>query len=257
YYHVGSDVYFSNNGGVSFTLQTSSAASGGDLVANPFVAGDLWIAASGGIYRSSNFGATFTKVSSSTLSSTNGVMALGAAAPGQSVPAIYVFGTISGFLGVYRSDDGGSTWTQLNDVNHQWGGLLQTFAADPNVFGRLYIGINGRGIIMGNPASSLPSNWVDTDIYTPGNPGWASSSTTLSTGSTVNQWTVNGGGAGLTGNTAAGASLTASTNDQFNFAYQPVSGSAAVSAQLLSLTNADEGNGTPLAGVMFRSSTDN
>jgi hypothetical protein len=323
YYHVGSDIYFSSNGGVSFTLETTSAQSGGELAVNPFVTGDLWIAASGGLYHSTNFGATFSKVSSS-LASTNGILALGAPAPGQTVPAIYVFGTISGFLGVYRSDDGGATWVQLNDVNHQWGGLLQTFAADPNVFGRVYIGINGRGIIMGNPASSLPTNWVDTDINTPGNPGWSTSSTTLSNGTTNTNWILNGGGDGLTGTsttvtsltdvtestgevfaqavttsanglhvgdlvtisgatstaydgtfavasivnattftyiTASGLSaatgtITESTNDQFNFAYEPMSGNVAVSAQLLSLTNADEGNGTPVAGVMMRSSTD-
>ena len=135
----------------------------------------------------------------------------GRTAPGRTNPAIYVFGTIGGFLGVYRSDDGGSTWAKLNDTAHQWGGLLQTFAADPNVFGRVYIGINGRGIIMGNPASSLPANWADTDIYTPGNPGWATSSTTLSNGTTVNQWTVNGGGAGLTASALSVTSLTDAT----------------------------------------------
>ena len=119
-------------------------------------------------------------------------MALAHPAPGQTIPAIYVFGRISGFLGVYRSDDGGSTWTQLNDVNHQWGGLLQTFAADPNVFGRIYIGINGRGIIMGNPVSTLPTGWSDVDIDSPGNPGWSTTSTTLSNGTVVNQWILNG-----------------------------------------------------------------
>jgi hypothetical protein len=323
YYHVGSDVYFSNNGGVSFTLETTLAASGGTMAVNPFVSGDLWIASGGGLFHSTNFGASFTKVNS-TLSSTNGVMALGAPAPGQTTPAIYVFGTISGFLGVYRSDDGGSTWTQLNDVNHQWGGLLQTFAADPNVFGRVYIGINGRGIIMGNPSSSLPVGWVDTDINTPGNPGWSTSSTTLSNGTTNTNWILNGGGDGLTGTSntitsltdvtestgevfaqavtasanglhvgdlvtisgatptaydgtfavasivnsttftyitasglsAASGTITEATNDQFNFASEAIGSDLVVSAQLLSLTNADEGNGTPMAGVMIRSSTD-
>ena len=125
--------------------------------------------------------------------------------------SIFTARSQSSFLGVYRSDNGGSTWTQLNTTSQQWGGLLQTFAADPNVFGRLYIGINGRGIIMGNPASSLPANWVDTDIYTPGNPGWATSSTTLSTGTVVNEWNVVGGGGGLTGNTFSITSLTDTT----------------------------------------------
>ena len=207
YYHVGTNLYFSNNGGVSFTLVSSAVPSGGGLVANPFTSGDLWLAVSGGLYHSTNFGTSFTKVTSS-LTSTNGVMALGAPAPGQTTPAIYVFGTIGGFLGVNRSDDGGATWTQLNDVNHQWGGLLQTFAADPNVFGRIYIGINGRGIIMGNPTSTLPAGWTDIDVNNPGNPGWSTISTTLSNGTTVNQWILNGGGAGLAGSNTSISSLT-------------------------------------------------
>jgi len=244
YYYVGSSVYVSSNKGTSFTLLTSTAPSGGSIAVNPFTTGDLWIAASSGVYEKGVGFSSFSKVSSAALTSTNGVFALGAHAPGQTVPAIYVFGTIGGFLGVYRSDDGGSTWTQLNDTSHQWGGLLQTFAADPNVFGRLYIGINGRGIIMGNPASSLPTGWVDTDVNSPGNPGWATSSTTLSTGTTINQWTMNGGGAGIN-----------LSGDQFNFAYEPESGSASVSAQILGMTDADGTNGTPLSGVMFRAGT--
>ena len=324
YYHVGNSLYYSNNGGVSFTLQSTSAPSGGTMVANPFTAGDIWIAATGGLYHSSNFGLTFSHPASA-LTSSNGVVALGAPAPGQTVPAIYVFGTVSGFLGVYRSDDAGLTWTQLNDVNHQWGGLLQTFAADPNVFGRVYIGINGRGIIMGNPSNTLPAGWTDSEIDTPGNPGWSTTSTTLSTGSTVNQWIVNGGGAGITGNnvsvtsltytqpttgqfyvtavtsaphglhvgdtvTIAGASpagfngtyavagivnsttftyyvvpgassatgsITATTKDQFHLTYRTLTGGGSVSAQLLSMTNADGGLGTPQAGVMFRAGTNN
>jgi hypothetical protein len=55
--------------------------------------------------------------------------------------------------------------------------------------------------------------------------------------------------------TATGT-IIATTNDQFNFAYEPMSGNVTVAAELLSLTNADDGNGTPVAGVMIRSSTD-
>ena len=242
YYYVGTDCYFSSNGGASFTLETSSAPAG-ILAVNPLTSGDLWVAASNGLYHSSNDGATFTEVSS-TLSSTNELLALGAPAPGQSLPAIYVFGTINNFLGVYRSDDGGQTWTLLNDVTHQWGGLIETMAADPKVFGRLYMGINGRGIIMGQPTGNLPSGWSDTDVNTPGNPGWATWTTTLSNGTVAYQWIINGGGAGF----ASGA-------DQLNFTYQSISGNGGLYVKLMSLTNADGTNGTPEAGVMYRAST--
>ncbi len=137
------------------------------------------------------------------------------------------------------------TWTLLNDVSQQWGGVIDAMAADPNVFGRVYLGVNGRGIIVGNPASSLPADWTDTDINTPGNPGWATNTTTLSTGTTVNQWTVIGGGAGIQG-----------TSDQFNFASEPISGSAVVSAQLTAMTDADGNGDAPQSGVMIRGGAD-
>ncbi|HZZ28228.1 MAG TPA: dockerin type I domain-containing protein, partial [Pirellulales bacterium] len=237
-------LYISTNGGHSFT-QTGSALSNGNitLVANPLTAGDLWISSYNGVYHSTNSGTSFTQVSSIGFANVPS-MTLGAPPPGKTYPAIYIYGTINNFLGVYRSDDAGQTWILLNDVNHQWGGLVDTMAADPNVFGRVYLGINGRGVIVGNPASSLPSGWVDADINMPGNPGWASSSTTLSTGATVNLWTVVGGGAGI-----------GDSSDQFNFAYQPISGDVAITAEILSMTNADGTHGTPASGVMFRAGT--
>src|SRR5262249_28885843 len=146
---------------------------------------------------------------------------------------------------------------------------------------------------------------------------------TLSNGSVVNRWTINGGGQGLSGNTfsvnsitssmlntgqrvatgvtsapnrldvgdqvtipratpppyhrpyqisqtttpttfptvatpglaAASGTITASTQDQFNFAYQPITGNSSITAQLLSLTNADGGAGTPQSGVIYRAGT--
>ncbi|HEY2759471.1 MAG TPA: hypothetical protein VGI75_01970, partial [Pirellulales bacterium] len=248
YYYVSNKLWFSNNGGVTFTQQPStSLPSGGAIAVNPFASGDLWVAAGSGVFHSSNFGSSWTKVG--TLNSTNSRMALGAPAPGQTTPAIYIAATIGGFLGYYRSDDGGVSWVQINDANHQWGGFV-TFdnggsfglmAADPNVYGRVYIATNGRGVSVGNPVSSLPVGWADADINSPGNSGWSTSSSTLSGGSVVNQWIVDGGGAGITG-----------TSDQFNFASTSVSGDAAVTAQLTGLTNADGTAGTPEAGVMVR-----
>jgi hypothetical protein len=241
-------LYLSTDGGHSFVADgPANAGTGGigniTLVANPYTAGDLWISSYIGIFHSTNFGASFTIDS---VIGYNNVpsMALGAPAPGSTTPAIYIDGLIGNFLGIYRSDDGGNTWVQLNDLSHQWGGIVPSMAADPNVFGRVYLGINGRGVIVGNPTSSLPAGWADADINTPGNPGWAASSTTLSTGATVSQWTVDGGGAGIQG-----------TSDQFNFAYEPITGSAVISAQITGMTNADPNTALPESGVMIRAGT--
>jgi hypothetical protein len=316
-------LYISSNGGHTFAASAGGALGTGNptLVVNPTVAGQLWLGTYVGIYESTNFGASFSHPYS--YSTNVSSLAVGAAAPGSSYPAIYIYGTPAGdsFEGIYRSDDGGNTWLLLNNSSQQWGGVM---AADPNVFGRVYVANE-----IGNPATSLPAGWSDSDINEPGNPGWATSSSTLSTGTTVNQWNLVGGGAGfsstplqisslsrtggvataitttasgvqvgqmitisgatnsaydgtfvITGlyNTTAGLSsdigaateftfaiaagtdtasgtITATLNDQFNFAYEPITGSAAISAQIHSITNADESNGTPQVGVMYRAST--
>jgi hypothetical protein len=238
-------LYVSSDGGKTFAASAAGPLGIGNvtLVPNPYVAGDLWLSTYIGIYHSTDFGASFTQNSALAFANVPAV-AIGAPAPGSATPAIYIYGTINNFLGVYRSDDGGSTWVQLNDVSHQWGGIVPTMAADPNVFGRVYLGINGRGIIVGNPTTSVPAGWTDADINAPGNPGWATTSTTLSTGATVNQWILDGGGAGIQG-----------TSDQFNFAYTPVAGSTVISAQVTGLTNGDPNTAVPQAGVMIRAGT--
>ena len=59
------------------------------------------------------------------------------------------------------------------------------------------------------------------------------------------------------GASSATGTITATTKDQFNFAYQSINGGGSISAQLRSLTNADGSAGTPQAGVMFRAGTNN
>ncbi|MGD0770192.1 MAG: hypothetical protein ABSB42_18575, partial [Tepidisphaeraceae bacterium] len=325
----GFTLYISTNGGQTFSPSAGGTIGTGQIqvAVNATVAGQIWISTYIGLYESTNFGASFNHLGS--WSNNFQALALGAPAPGSSYPSIYAWGTPAGdsFQGIYRSDDGGNSWLQVDDVNHQYSGYPLVMAADPNVFGRFYI--SSGGIIAGNPATSLPNGWSDTDINEPGNYGWATNSTTLSTGATVNQWNVVGGGAGFSsspisisslsrtggvataitttacglqvgqtitisgasnsvydgtfvvtglydtvaglnndigaateftfaiaaGTDTASGTITATLDDQFNFAYQPITGSASISAQLLSLTNADNGNGTPQAGVMYRAST--
>jgi len=41
------------------------------------------------------------------------------------------------------------SWVRINDDQHQWGAVSPVIG-DPRVFGRVYIGTNGRGIIRGD-----------------------------------------------------------------------------------------------------------
>ena len=67
---------------------------------------------------------------------------------------MYVIGTLKGsdILGVYRSTDGGENWLRINDDKHEFGAIGGSLAADMRVFGQVYFGTNGRGIIMGRSA---------------------------------------------------------------------------------------------------------
>jgi photosystem II stability/assembly factor-like uncharacterized protein len=50
--------------------------------------------------------------------------------------------------GIFRSNDAGVTWTRINDNNHQFG-LLSAITGDPRIYGRVYVGTSGRGILHG------------------------------------------------------------------------------------------------------------
>ncbi len=204
----GFTLYISTNGGQTFSPSAGGTIGTGQVqvAVNATVAGQIWISTYNGLFESTNFGASFNHVGS--WSNNFQALALGAPAPGSAYPSIYTWGTPAGdtFQGIYRSDDGGNTWLQVDDVNHQYSGYPLVMAADPIAFGRFYI--SSGGIIAGNPATSLPSGWTDTDINVPGNYGWATGSTTLSSGTTVNQWNVVGDGAGFSSSPISISSLS-------------------------------------------------
>jgi xyloglucan-specific exo-beta-1,4-glucanase len=79
-------------------------------------------------------------------------LGFGKAAPGASYPAIYLVGVVGGVQGIFRSTDEGASWLRINDDQHQYGWIGQTITGDPHVFGRVYLGTNGRGILTGGPA---------------------------------------------------------------------------------------------------------
>jgi len=52
--------------------------------------------------------------------------------------------------GFYRSEDAGVTWVRINDDRHQFG-FCGVIIGDPRVYGRVYVGTGGRGILVGEP----------------------------------------------------------------------------------------------------------
>nr|4LGN_A Chain A, Cellulose-binding, family II [Acidothermus cellulolyticus 11B] len=147
--------YRSTDGGVTFQPVAaglpSSGAVGVMFHAVPGKEGDLWLAASSGLYHSTNGGSSWSAITG--VSSAVNV-GFGKSAPGSSYPAVFVVGTIGGVTGAYRSDDGGTTWVRINDDQHQYGNWGQAITGDPRIYGRVYIGTNGRGIVYGDIAGA-------------------------------------------------------------------------------------------------------
>jgi photosystem II stability/assembly factor-like uncharacterized protein len=79
-------------------------------------------------------------------------MGFGMAAQGKDYPAIYVAGTCDDQQGVFRSDDHGTTWVRINDDRNQWGNRYTSITGDPRLYGRVYVGTDGRGIFYGDIA---------------------------------------------------------------------------------------------------------
>ncbi|GAA1564637.1 RICIN domain-containing protein [Streptomyces globosus] len=149
---AGGTLYASTDGGATFTARASGLPAGGRLKAVPGAAGDLWIAGGGhGLLHSTDGGRTFTRIAPVKSASALG---FGKAAPGASYQALYLIGTVKDTTGVFRSTDMGATWLRVNDDAHQWGGIGGTgvITGDPDVFGRVYVGTNGRGLQYGDPS---------------------------------------------------------------------------------------------------------
>ena len=78
-------------------------------------------------------------------------LGFGKAAPGTkySFP-LYLAGQADQLQAIFRSDDAGQTWVRINDDQHQFG-WINHVTGDPRIYGRVYFGTAGRGIIYGDP----------------------------------------------------------------------------------------------------------
>ena len=177
---VDGRLWISVNGGQSFTQGPivttggvdSWAASDGVAATAPGNEGHVWITTGrNGLYRSTDSGTTTTKVNTVTQAYRIG---FGMAKPGNTYPAIFVYGIIGGSLGFYRSDDTGATWNRINDDNHQYGYVHQIIG-DPRIYGRCYVSAEGRGAFYGDlQVTGSPTN-------TPTNTPFAGSPTSTPT----------------------------------------------------------------------------
>ncbi|KAK3692309.1 hypothetical protein B0T22DRAFT_446973 [Podospora appendiculata] len=150
----GSTFYRSTNIGATFSSVTGAlgaATAVRDVVAHPTVAGEVWASTDIGLFRSTNYGASFTQVGSGSLSNTHQV-ALGLGSGAKWV--VYAFGTGAAGAKLYASADAGVTWTDVQ--GSQGFGAISgcKLTGSGNVAGQVYVGTNGRGVFYVNVAVS-------------------------------------------------------------------------------------------------------
>lgn len=147
-------LYFSTDGGARFQKGANSlpaipkyALMVADIEAVLGRSGHLWISTGKALYRSTDGGKTADPVVS--VEESYGV-GIGKAAAGAAYPTVFLSGKVDGLKGVFRSTDEGGHWLRVSDDQHQYG-TVNAVEGDPRVFGRVYLGPNGRGIVVGEP----------------------------------------------------------------------------------------------------------
>jgi xyloglucan-specific exo-beta-1,4-glucanase len=160
-------IYRSSDKGASFSVAGSPGASTANhpwesvLVRTvPGFEGHLWVPLGrNGLTYSTDHGTSYTKISN--VSSCRAI-GIGKAMSEASYPTVFIWGTVSGVTGLFRSTDKGATWLRINDDDHEFGGA--TFLiGDKNVAGRVYQAPNGgRGLIYWEPTGT--TNTVESFI---------------------------------------------------------------------------------------------
>lgn len=153
-------LYRSTDAGATFTATPAAGLPGEGTVrlrTVPGKKGHVWVVGGlhdddvdtdvHGLWRSTDRGTSVTRFAAVDDAWTVG---FGKAAPGQGHPAVYAAATVKGVRGVFRSTDAGSTWRRINDDLHQFGAADSAITGDPKVYGRVYLGTNGRGVVYGD-----------------------------------------------------------------------------------------------------------
>jgi hypothetical protein len=194
YAFKGGTFYVSTNGGQTFTATAATGlptAGNAKFHARPGAEGDIWLTAgefpngTSGLWHSTNSGASFTRVTNVTGAHNIG---FGMAAPGATYHALYLVGNVDGVNGVYRSTDAAATWVRINDDAHQYGNMGEAITGDPRVYGRVYLGTNGRGILVAEPSGTQTSQ----PPQVPGTPGTPTASNVTASSLSLS-WTASSG----------------------------------------------------------------
>ncbi|MFZ0204667.1 MAG: hypothetical protein WAL59_00820, partial [Roseiarcus sp.] len=160
-YYPGQGVFETTNGGQSWTnvhpryIESNSSFAGynSSIQSVPGEASNLFYTggpqgtlsstpANDPFYRSTNGGATWTAVPNVLDVFCFG---FGAAAPGQSYPAIYIVGYVNNVYGIWQSTNRAQSWTSIGTYPLGELDRINAISGDPNHFGEAYVGFAGGG----------------------------------------------------------------------------------------------------------------
>jgi len=148
----GGQAYFSTDGGAHFSPAPTGLPnladyqfSAASAQAVPGIEGDVWLTTGKELNHSTDSGKSYVTIDNVT--EANG-LGFGKPGEGKKYPALYLIGKVGEVSGFFRSDDVGATWSRINDDRHQFG-FCNLISGDPRVYGRVYVGSGGRGILYG------------------------------------------------------------------------------------------------------------
>ncbi|MEM1138558.1 MAG: hypothetical protein AAGH45_01645, partial [Pseudomonadota bacterium] len=152
YLHAADQFWVSRNGGKSFDPKGFMQSGGRVFVeAEPGAPGTAWVSLDHrGLHVTRDYGETFATVRQIDRSL---LFSLGVPEPGSAEPTLFVYGQLQGQsrLGLYRSTDGGRNWIDIGDPAQPVGNEPTVMRGDRQVFGRVFVGTNGRGVFVGTP----------------------------------------------------------------------------------------------------------
>jgi photosystem II stability/assembly factor-like uncharacterized protein len=146
-------IFASHDGGAHFQpingklRQFAAQSSHLRLQAAPGASGQLYLSSHEGLVRGSDDGKLLA-----TAGQLTGVDAFGFGmhAPHHAQATLYAAGKRGDEQGIFRSIDGGQHWQRIDDDTHRYG-EISMITGDPRVFGRVYFGTSGRGVVYGDP----------------------------------------------------------------------------------------------------------
>lgn len=195
--------YVSSDTGSTFAKAGAlgSATSVVDIAPHPTTAGTVYVSTDKGIFKSTNYGSSFTQLST-TITATQQI-SLGLPASG-STWYLYAFGSGPNGNKLYASADDGSTWTDIQGTQGFGPITACRVAGSGNTAGQVYVGSGvGRGVYYAS--GSLSGSGSTTSSSS------ATSKTSTATSATTSKTTATSSSTVKTTTTTSSSSTKAST----------------------------------------------